>query len=180
MDGQRTSQEGRELAEVELEAWTIFPATHVPYRLLLLAKMLDRLIAVQLREIAGLTLAEWRVMAHVAVMGKKTASAIASAAFVDRAEVSRAVAALEGRGLLGRHPNPRNRKSPLLLLTELGIELHRRVQEQRHQFFAEMTADLGPEELGLIDKWLLKMALRASKVSAQNRGEGAHSRTHSA
>jgi DNA-binding MarR family transcriptional regulator len=160
---QAPTDEGRELEGIELEAWTIFPASHVPYRLLLLAKMLDRLIAVQLREIAGLTLAEWRVMAHLAVMGKKTASAIASAAFVDRAEVSRAVAALEDRDLLGRHANPRNRKSPLLILTDRGIELHRRVQEQRQQFFAEMTADLGPEELGLMDKWLLKMALRASR-----------------
>jgi DNA-binding MarR family transcriptional regulator len=162
------------LSELELEGWTIFPATHLPYRLLLLAKMLDRLIAVQLRETADLTLAEWRVMAHLAVMGERSASAIASAAFVDRAEVSRAVAALQRRGLLGRRANPRNRKSALLTLTDQGIELHRRVQEQRHQFFAEVTGDLGPEELGLMDKWLLRMALRASQMSHQNRGASAN------
>lgn len=157
------------VGEAGLEAWRLFPPTHVPYRLLLLAKMLERQTVVQLRDIADLSLAEWRVLAHLAVMGEKTASALSTAAFVDRAEVSRALAGLETRGLVGRRSNPRNRKSPLLFLTDKGGDLQRRVQQQRVGFFAEVTADLCSEELALMDRWLLKMALRTSKAGPQNR-----------
>ncbi|HEX7709558.1 MAG TPA: MarR family transcriptional regulator [Sphingomonadaceae bacterium] len=169
MDEQPEAPQSRDPGEVGLEAWTLFPLTHVPYRLLLLAKMLERQTVAQLRETTDLSLAEWRVLAHLGVMGEKTASALSMVAFADRAEVSRALAGLERRGLVGRRPNPRNRKSPLLFLTDKGGDLQRRVQQQRVVFFAEVTADLCSEELALMDKWLLKMALRVNRAGPQSR-----------
>lgn len=77
------------------EAWRIFDARHLPYRVLMLGKMFDRLSVQQVRDRAGMSLAEWRVLAHIAVMGPKSASEVSGAALVDRAEVSRAVRSLE-------------------------------------------------------------------------------------
>ena len=87
--------------------WKLFGQSLLPYRILLLAKMIDRVTSQHVRERAAMSLAEWRVISHVELMGRCSASEIADAAFVDRAEVSRAVGVLEGRGLIQREPHPR-------------------------------------------------------------------------
>ena len=68
-----------------------FGPSHIPYRVLLLGKMIDRVTAQHVRDTAQLTLAEWRVLTHVEMIGKCSAAEVASVAYSDRAEVSRAV-----------------------------------------------------------------------------------------
>jgi DNA-binding MarR family transcriptional regulator len=152
------------------EAWRIFGPRHLPYRLLMLGKMLDRLSVQQIREMSGVTLAEWRVLAHLAVMGSKSASEISAAALVDRAEVSRAVRSLEESGLLTRVDNPRNRKSSLLVLTERAQAIYARVSTQRRDFYGELMADISPQELELLDGLLLRMARRADRFAREGAG----------
>lgn len=147
------------------EAWSIFDARHVPYRLLMLGKMLDRLSVQHVRDQADMSLAEWRVLAHVAVMGPKSASEVSAAALVDRAEVSRAVRTLEEGGFVQRIHNPRNRKSNLLTLTAKGRAVYERVHKQRRAFFGTLTADIEKEELVLLDSLLLRMARRADRLA---------------
>ena len=96
------------------ETWQLFDQVHLPYRILLLAKLLDRATARQLREQDDLTLAEWRVLAHLETLGEASSARIATAAAADRAEVSRAVASLERAGLIVRRPDSGNRKRLLL------------------------------------------------------------------
>jgi DNA-binding MarR family transcriptional regulator len=147
------------------EAWSIFDARHLPYRLLMLGKMLDRLSVQHVRDLAGMSLAEWRVLAHLAVMGSKSASEVSAAALVDRAEVSRAVRALEEGGFVERVDNPRNRKSNLLLLTPQGQCVYERVHKRRRAFFQSLTADISKDELALLDTLLLRMARRADRLA---------------
>lgn len=147
------------------EAWRIFDARHVPYRLLMLGKMLDRLSVQQVRDQAGMSLAEWRVLAHLAVMGSRSASEVSTAALVDRAEVSRAVRVLEEGGYVSRVDNPRNRKSSLLDLTPQGRAVYDRVHTQRRAFFETLTADIAKDELVLLDGLLLRMARRADRLA---------------
>ena len=71
----------------------------------------------------NLSLAEWRVMAHIRFFGKLTISQISRSAFVDRAEVCRAAATLEKAGVVRREVNPGNRRSQLLELTPKGETL---------------------------------------------------------
>src|SRR4051812_46114389 len=75
-----------------------FGPSHIPYRILLLGKMIDRVTAQHVRDTAQLSLAEWRVLTHVEMIGKCSAAEVASVAYSDRAEVSRAVGSLEKRG----------------------------------------------------------------------------------
>jgi len=149
------------------EAWSIFDARHLPYRMLMLGKMLDRLSVSHIREMAGVSLAEWRVLAHLANMGSRSASEISVAALVDRAEVSRAVRSLEDAGLLTRVDNPRNRKSSLLVLTPRAEEIYARVSQQRREFYGELMADIAPAELEMLDELLLRMARQADKVARE-------------
>jgi DNA-binding MarR family transcriptional regulator len=154
------------------DAWRIFDARHLPYRLLMLGKMLDRLASQQVRDHAGMSIAEWRVLAHLAVMGSKSASEVSAAALVDRAEVSRAVRALEESSFLTRIDNPRNRKSSLLVLTPLGQETFRRVSRQRRDFYSALTADIAPQELDLLDGLLLRMARQADRLAREEMAQG--------
>jgi DNA-binding MarR family transcriptional regulator len=140
--------------------WTLFERTHVPYRILLLAKMIDRVSSQQVREQAGMSLAEWRVISQVELMGTCSASEIANAAFVDRAEVSRAVAALEGRGLIQREPNPRNRKSSLISLTGEGRKIYVAIREERRPIYEEWLRDLSEQERAELDEGLRKVMRR--------------------
>lgn len=147
------------------DAWRIFDARHLPYRLLMLGKMLDRLSVQNVREQAGMSLAEWRVLAHLAVMGSRSASEVSAAALVDRAEVSRAVRELEVAGHVSRTDNPRNRKSSLLVLTPSGKGVFDRVNKQRRSFFETLTADLSKDDLEQLDGLLFLIARRADTMA---------------
>jgi DNA-binding MarR family transcriptional regulator len=142
------------------ETWQLFDQVHLPYRILLLAKLLDRATARQLREQEDLTLAEWRVLAHLETLGEASSARIAAAAAADRAEVSRAVASLEKAGLIVRRPDSENRKRLLLRLTDEGRKLHRAVRAKRVAYFEYLLADLDEDERTSLDAALLKIARR--------------------
>lgn len=158
------------------EAWRIFDERHLPYRVLMLGKMLDRLSVQHVRDLCGLSLAEWRVLAHLAVMGSKSASEVSAAALVDRAEVSRAVGALEADGYLKRVDNPRNRKSSLLLLTDAGRSCYDRVHLGRRAFFDAVMANIEPDALAVLDGLLLRMARNADQLARDGIGTAGQER----
>lgn len=162
-DADKQDNHGGPLAE----AWDIFGPSHVPYRVLLLGKMLERITTHHLRRVSGLSLAEWRVMAHLAVMGQTSASGLSNAALVDRAEISRAVRQLDEKALISRDPNPANRRSTLLMLTDKGQELYDGMHEHRQQFFEAITDDLDEEEMRKTDEYLFRMARIADKMLTQ-------------
>lgn len=150
-----------------VDHWRLFGPEHGPYRILLTGRLIDRLTAQHVREVGDFALAEWRVLAHLAVMGAKSASAVSAAALVDRSEVSRAVAALSAAGLIDRRPNPRNRKSRLLVLTPAGQAKFEMMQRERVRFFRAVTADLSPAERALLDEMLLRVAQRAEAMGGR-------------
>lgn len=152
------------------EAWRVFGARHLPYRLLMLGKMLDRLSVQHIREQAGISLAEWRVLVHLAVMGTQSASDVSSSALVDRAEVSRAVHSLEQSGHLIRTDNPRNRRSSLLVLTEQGQAIYDRVHKERRGFFDSLTSDFDEQSLTQLDGMLLRIARQADQLARDGLG----------
>jgi len=157
---------GKEAAERRgpAEGWGLFGPDHAPYHILMLGKMLDRLITQQVRELAGLTLAEWRVLVHLALLGEKSASEVSAAALVDRSEVSRAVATLERRGLLVRVPHPQNRKIRLLRLTAEGRDVHALIYDSRRRFFADVTEGLSAEKCAIFDEALLHITRRTHQL----------------
>ena len=134
--------------------------SQIPYRILLLSKMIDRVTAQHVRDTAQLSLAQWRVLTHVEMMGKCSAAEVASAAYSDRAEVSRAIAALEERGLIQRETNPRNRKSSLVSLTADGKAVHAGVRGERGKFYEQWLTDLDDSERAALDAGLEKITER--------------------
>jgi DNA-binding MarR family transcriptional regulator len=137
-----------------------FGPSHIPYRILLLSKMIDRVTAQHVRDTAQLSLAEWRVLTHVEMIGKCSAADVASVAYSDRAEVSRAVASLEQRGFVQREANPRNRRSSLVSLTEAGKSVHAAIRGERGKFYEQWLTDLSETERVALNAALEKVTRR--------------------
>jgi DNA-binding MarR family transcriptional regulator len=156
-------------AEKALEAleerWANVAPQNLPYHILLLSKLLDRVTAQHVRETADLSLAEWRAMAHVDYLGTCSASEVANLAFVDRAEVSRALNALEIRGLVRRDPHPTKRNSRLVSLTDEGKKVHRMVRGERGKFFNDWVSDLSAEERKQLDSGLRQIIRRVVSIA---------------
>jgi DNA-binding MarR family transcriptional regulator len=102
------------------------------YRISLLAKLLERQLARLLAEQFGLAVAEYRVLGQVVMRPQSTIGAISTRTLVDKAQVSRAVAALEEQKLLSRRLVNNDRRSPVLTATRSGRALVRRIAPLRH------------------------------------------------
>jgi DNA-binding MarR family transcriptional regulator len=144
-----------------------FGPSHIPYRILLLGKMIDRVTAQHVRDTAQLSLAEWRVLTHVEMIGKCSAADVASVAYSDRAEVSRALASLEKRGFVQREANPRNRKSSLVSLTDAGKSVHAAIRGARGKFYEQWLTDLSDVERVALNAALDKVTRRVIDSAPQ-------------
>ena len=159
-------------------AWRIGGPDYLPYRVTLLAKLLDRCTTRLLQASSGLSVAEWRVLAQLALASPASASVrqLAEQAWVDRAEVSRAAASLERRGYVERRENTKDRRSPLLYCSDKGLELYRRVSPSRKAFHRELTAMLGPDQARQMEASMLTLARQCVDELEHDRPVGERSR----
>ncbi len=125
--------------------WSLFGDDHVPYQLLLVAKLIDRESARQLQSEHGLSLPEWRVLAFIGTSGSASASEIGTAGEIDRAEISRAVAKLTNARYVARRPSNNNRRRLIISMTPTGRVKFEQVRDERRKFFYEITASLSKE-----------------------------------
>lgn len=116
------------------------------YQVCILAKMMERASAGELGRKHKLGVAEWRVLAQLAVMSPSTVRWLAARMRVDRAEVSRAAAALIARKLVRRMPDPQDARSVLFSITEAGRALHRAIMPLRVALHERLNAVLAPAE----------------------------------
>lgn len=126
--------------------WNLYGEDHVPYQLLLLAKLIERDTASQMQFRHGRTLAEWRVLAFVCSSGPSSASDIGNAADIDRAEISRAVAKLISAGLIERTPSASNRRRLIISPTPLGTDEYLKIRAERRTFFRGIMAGIPKSE----------------------------------
>jgi DNA-binding MarR family transcriptional regulator len=140
--------------------WDLFGQDHLPHRLQLLSKMIDRQTARQLQQEFGISLAEWRVLAFICSAGPATAAQIGNASAIDRAEVSRAVARLEDAALIDRRTDPAHRKRMILEPSATGRELFGRIRDRRRAYFDTIMSGIPPETRSTVDAALRTMAVR--------------------
>lgn len=113
------------------------------YRISILAKLLDRRTAAMLSRDFGLSVAEWRVLAQLAVTSPRTVRWLATEMRVDRAEVSRAAGTLVRRGLVVREADPSDARSALFIVTLDGRALYDKVMPRRIEQHEGLARTLG-------------------------------------
>lgn len=117
----------------------------LPYRLNVAATLISRRFAALHQERSGLSIPEWRVMAHLANEGAVSVRDIHKRVNLDKSIVSRAASRMESAGLLRKSGHETDRRLIALELTEKGHDLMRYLGRIADTFQAELRAELGKD-----------------------------------
>ena len=129
----------------------------LPYRLSFTANLTSELVARAYETLFDLRIPEWRVVAVVAETDGISQQEIGLRTRMDKVTVSRAAIALTGRGLLRRTPNPGDRRSNLLTLSESGRALYVDIAPKALQLEQAICASLDNAELDNLRRTLRKI-----------------------
>lgn len=131
----------------------------LPYRLNLLAEAISREFAVRYRAHFGLSVAEWRVLAHLSGSQPVSVREIHERAHLDKSRISRAAARLAEAGLLRKSGNETDRRLVTLELTEEGRALMAEIAPLAEGYQQELLETLGadgPEFRAMVEKLLAR------------------------
>jgi DNA-binding MarR family transcriptional regulator len=120
----------------------------LPYQLAVAAAHVSRAFSTRYRREFGLTIPEWRVLAHIAVEGGVSVREIQARVDMDKTKVSRAAAKLEASGLIEKRAHSEDRRLLDMRLTEKGAELFARLTPIADAYQAELLASLGANAEG--------------------------------
>jgi DNA-binding MarR family transcriptional regulator len=118
----------------------------LPFRLNRLAAEVSRRLSAVYAERFGLDIPEWRVLATLQSDGPATAQAIVHSTRTHKSTISRAVAALEERGLIVRQESKVDAREIVLRLTRRGQGLMREILPLVLAEEEMMLAALPPQE----------------------------------
>lgn len=113
-----------------------------PYRLAEAARRLSEELARKYRDRFGISVAEWRVLAHLAHAGDVSVRDIEARVGLEKSQVSRAASRLETAGYLTKRVNPADRRLLHLSLTAKGRALLADLLPLAIAFQAEIAARL--------------------------------------
>lgn len=124
-----------------------------------------RALVMSVTEPAGLTSDEYAVLSAIGVLRSTTPTELAARLRVPPTTMSRYVASFVERGLVERAPNPSDRRSYLLEMTEEGRAVIRKIVPRFRQIVDELRerADLDRIEASLVE---LESAARAITLDA--------------
>ncbi|OEY67929.1 MarR family transcriptional regulator [Marinobacter sp. X15-166B] len=118
----------------------------LPYRLNRLADRISGELERMYSERYGLNVAQWRVLAWLSHCDDLTAKKICAYTNMDKARVSRAIRALEERGLIYRSPSPQDQRIHDLHLTPESARMLDDLILDAQAWEAELMSTLSVEE----------------------------------
>ena len=116
----------------------------LPYQLAVAAARVSKGFADRYRAEFGLSIPEWRVLAHLAGADAVSVREIHARVDMDKSKVSRAAARLESAGLIEKRENAEDRRLLDMRLTSRGRDLIARIVPIADSYQAELVAQLGP------------------------------------
>jgi DNA-binding MarR family transcriptional regulator len=121
----------------------------LPYRLAVAAARVSRAFSERYRKDFGLTIPEWRVLAHLSQSGTVSVREIHARVDMDKSQVSRAAARLQAAGYLDKSVHPEDGRLVALRLTPAGRALLDRLIPVALAYQADLIGRLGPHASGL-------------------------------
>ena len=117
--------------------------TFLPYQLVVAAERVSRKVHRLFQARFGITIPEWRVLAHLGQADAVSVREIHSKVDMDKSKVSRAAARLESQGYLSKTVHPTDRRLVELTLTESGRALLDELLDAAREVEAQITAEIG-------------------------------------
>ena len=109
----------------------------------------------------GIGIADWRIMALLAVESWIPAGRISEVIGLDKAVISRSVAFMQKRGLVETRFRDNNQRRQFIALTKKGLELHDRVVDVAREREEFLLAELSEEERRTVVDLLARIHARA-------------------
>lgn len=117
----------------------------LPYRLSVVASEISRRFAARYAAEAGISIPEWRVLAHLSQSGAVSVRDITQRVSLDKSVVSRAATHLQEAGLVGKSDHDGDRRLIVLQLTPQGQVLMDKLATLADDFQKELKAQLGDD-----------------------------------
>ncbi len=117
----------------------------LPYQLAVAASRISKGFAERYRAEFGLSIPEWRVLAHLAQSGTVSVREIHARVDMDKSKVSRAAARLETLGLIEKRENVEDRRLLDMCLTEAGRQLIARIVPIADAYQAEILSKIAED-----------------------------------
>ncbi|MEM6713041.1 MAG: MarR family winged helix-turn-helix transcriptional regulator [Pseudomonadota bacterium] len=135
------------------------PQTFLPYRLNMAAEAASVGFQKVYRSRYGMQRAQWRVLFHLGAYGAMTATEIRRRSGIDKAKISRAVAALDGRGWLSMKTPKTDRRQSILSLTAKGQTAYADLCAVAEAYDGRLASLFTPEEAAVLRKALLTLSM---------------------
>ena len=113
----------------------------------------------------GLSVSEWRTMAVLGPHQPLSASEIVERSSMDKVNVSRAIAGLRKKGLLGRGVNTDDRRRIVLWLTERGLEVFRTLVPLVRELEVKLLDGLSEDERTTLIRLMEKVRKNAEAAA---------------
>ncbi|POF28854.1 MarR family winged helix-turn-helix transcriptional regulator [Roseibium marinum] len=136
----------------------------LPYRLNHLAETVSRSFSKIYAGKYGIGVPEWRVVATLGEHHAMTARDISQATAMHKTKVSRAVAALEQRGLIVRGRNPDDQREQMLKLSPEGCAMYEELIPEALVYSAKLQNALTEEQKALLDDIFERLLTAASST----------------
>jgi DNA-binding MarR family transcriptional regulator len=140
----------------------------LPYRLNVVAEGVSRALSRLYAERYGIGIPEWRVIATLGQYDRMTAKEVGLHSRMHKTKVSRAIAALEAKGIASREPNEDDMREAFLTLTGRGRRVYDDLVPRALAFERALDATLGAREREHLDCLLRKLEARAQELASSN------------
>jgi DNA-binding MarR family transcriptional regulator len=115
----------------------------LPYQLAVLSSRISREFSTLYRDRFGITVAEWRVIAHLNAAGTVSVREIHERVDMDKSKVSRAATRLESAGYISKAAHPLDGRLVALSLTDKGRGMIEELAPIADKFEAAVLERLG-------------------------------------
>jgi DNA-binding MarR family transcriptional regulator len=139
----------------------------LPYQLNVVSSLVSQALSRVYARRYGIGVAEWRVLVTLGQYGVMTAKTIGAHTHMHKTKVSRAVAVLEKRRLLGRRANREDMRETFLSLTAAGRTMYEEVAPHALDFARRLTEILTPGDREAFHRALKQLTARSAELVAE-------------
>jgi DNA-binding MarR family transcriptional regulator len=139
----------------------------LPYQLNVVSSLVSQALSRVYARRYGIGVPEWRVLVTLGQYGVMTAKTIGAHTHMHKTKVSRAVAVLEKRRLLGRRANREDMRETFLSLTAAGRTMYEEVAPHALDFARRLTEILTPGDREAFHRALKQLTARSAELVAE-------------
>jgi DNA-binding MarR family transcriptional regulator len=139
----------------------------LPYQLNVVSSLVSQALSRVYAQRYGIGVPEWRLLVTLGQYPMMTAKAVGAHTHMHKTKVSRAVAILEKRRLLGRRANREDKREAFLSLTSAGRNIYEELAPHALDFAVRLTEILTPADREAFNRALAQLTARSAQLAAE-------------